>query len=55
MNTVASSLDAPPQEAMADKVKDQGVGSWIERRARIAPDRLAVISNGGRSYTYAEL
>jgi acyl-CoA synthetase (AMP-forming)/AMP-acid ligase II len=35
-------------------MKDQGVGSWIERRARIAPDRLAVVS-GETSYTYAEL
>jgi fatty-acyl-CoA synthase len=31
-----------------------GVGSWIERRARIAPDRVALIS-GDRSITYAEL
>ncbi len=35
-------------------MKDRGVGSWIERRARIAPDRLAVIS-GETSCTYAEL
>jgi acyl-CoA synthetase (AMP-forming)/AMP-acid ligase II len=31
-----------------------GVGSWIERRARIAPGQLALVS-GGRSLTYAEL
>jgi fatty-acyl-CoA synthase len=31
-----------------------GVGSWIERRARIAPDRVALVG-GDRSFTYAEL
>lgn len=31
-----------------------GVGSWIERRARAAPDGLALIS-GNRSLTYSEL
>jgi acyl-CoA synthetase (AMP-forming)/AMP-acid ligase II len=31
-----------------------GVGSWIERRARIAPDRVALVSDD-RSFTYAEL
>jgi fatty-acyl-CoA synthase len=31
-----------------------GVGSWIERRARIAPDQLALVA-GDRSFTYAEL
>jgi acyl-CoA synthetase (AMP-forming)/AMP-acid ligase II len=31
-----------------------GVGSWIERRARIAPDDVALIA-GDRSLTYAEL
>jgi acyl-CoA synthetase (AMP-forming)/AMP-acid ligase II len=31
-----------------------GVGSWIERRARIAPDDVALIS-GDRSSSYAEL
>jgi fatty-acyl-CoA synthase len=31
-----------------------GVGSWIERRARIAPDRVALVSED-RSFTYAEL
>lgn len=31
-----------------------GVGSWIERRARIAPNDVALIG-GDRSFTYAEL
>ncbi len=31
-----------------------GVGSWIERRARVAPDAAAVVW-GDRSFTYAEL
>ena len=31
-----------------------GVGSWIERRARIAPDRVALVG-GGRSVSYAAL
>src|SRR5215211_8696859 len=31
-----------------------GVGSWIERRARIAPDRVALVSDD-RSFTYAQL
>ena len=31
-----------------------GVGSWIERRARIAPDQLALVGDD-RSFTYAEL
>src|SRR5215216_3660200 len=31
-----------------------GVGSWIERRARVAPDRVALVG-GDRSFTYAEL
>jgi acyl-CoA synthetase (AMP-forming)/AMP-acid ligase II len=31
-----------------------GVGSWIERRARIAPDDVALVG-GDRSFTYAEL
>ncbi|MEX2420385.1 MAG: AMP-binding protein [Actinomycetota bacterium] len=31
-----------------------GVGSWIERRARIAPDDVALIG-GDRSLTYAEM
>jgi acyl-CoA synthetase (AMP-forming)/AMP-acid ligase II len=31
-----------------------GVGSWIERRARIAPDHVA-LTGGDRSFTYAEL
>lgn len=33
---------------------DFGVGSWVERRARIAPDHPALVS-GARSLTYAEL
>jgi acyl-CoA synthetase (AMP-forming)/AMP-acid ligase II len=35
-------------------MRDEGVGSWIERRARIAPDRLALI-HGERRCTYGEL
>ncbi|HEY6589625.1 MAG TPA: AMP-binding protein, partial [Actinomycetota bacterium] len=31
-----------------------GVGSWIERRARIAPAQVALVG-GDRSLTYAEL
>ena len=31
-----------------------GIGSWIERRARIAPDQLALVGDD-RSFTYAEL
>jgi fatty-acyl-CoA synthase len=31
-----------------------GVGSWIERRARVSPDRLALVGDG-RSLTYADL
>lgn len=31
-----------------------GVGSWIERRARVTPDRPALVG-AGRSITYAEL
>jgi fatty-acyl-CoA synthase len=31
-----------------------GVGSWIERRARSSPARVAIVS-GDRSWTYAEL
>lgn len=34
-------------------MKDQGVGSWIERRGKIAPERLAVVSDEG-SYSYSE-
>src|SRR6266571_6095767 len=33
---------------------NQGVGFWIERRARISPGRAALISED-RSWTYAEL
>ena len=32
---------------------DRGVGSWIERRARIAPERLALVY-GERRFTYGE-
>jgi len=32
----------------------EGVGSWIERRARVAPDAAAVVW-GGRSFSYQEL
>ena len=31
-----------------------GVGSWIERHARVSPDRLALVGDG-RSLTYADL
>ena len=31
-----------------------GIGSWIERRARITPDRVALIA-GDRRFSYAEL
>ena len=31
-----------------------GLGSWIERRARIAPNRLALVGDD-RSFTYVEL
>jgi len=34
--------------------RNVGVGSWIERRARAAPDGVALIA-GNRSLTYAEL
>ncbi len=33
---------------------DFGVGSWVERRSRVTPDRPALIA-GARSLTYAEL
>jgi fatty-acyl-CoA synthase len=36
------------------EVMDRGVGSWIERRARIAPDQPALI-HGDRRCTYGEL
>src|SRR5215471_21245957 len=35
-------------------VGDVGIGSWIERRARTAPDGVALIA-GDRSLTYSEL
>jgi fatty-acyl-CoA synthase len=34
--------------------RDIGVGSWVERRARIAPDHPALIA-GGRSSSYSQL
>ena len=33
---------------------DHGVGSWVERRARISPDHPAIIA-GETTYSYAEL
>jgi fatty-acyl-CoA synthase len=39
---------------MTGPTLDMGVGSWIERRARMTPDRLALIG-AGRSLTYAQL
>jgi len=43
------------QLAMMDGVmRNLGVGSWMQRWGRIAPDRTAVIS-GGRSWTYGEV
>ncbi len=35
-------------------MRNQGVGSWIARRARRSPDRVAVITDAGRM-TYADL
>jgi fatty-acyl-CoA synthase len=35
-------------------MKDRGVGSWIERRARITPSRVALVSDE-KPFTYAEL
>jgi acyl-CoA synthetase (AMP-forming)/AMP-acid ligase II len=40
--------------AMPSAPANFGVGSWIERRARIAPDQVALVG-GDRSFTYAEL
>ncbi len=33
---------------------DRGIGSWTERRARMSPDRVAVVY-GDREWTYADL
>jgi acyl-CoA synthetase (AMP-forming)/AMP-acid ligase II len=44
-------VSARPVTAVAG---NPGVGSWIERRARIAPDRVALI-HGDTRRTYAEL
>ncbi len=43
-----------PDRLSLDASGDFGVGSWIERRARIAPDRPALVY-GTRALTYAEL
>jgi fatty-acyl-CoA synthase len=39
---------------MSQRVGNAGIGSWIERRARAAPDAVALIA-GNRSLTYSEL
>jgi len=40
--------------AMPPAAANFGVGSWIERRARIAPNQVALVGDD-RSFTYAEL
>ena len=40
--------------AMPPAPANFGVGSWIERRARIAPDQVALVGDDC-SFTYAEL
>jgi fatty-acyl-CoA synthase len=40
--------------AMLSTWTNFGVGSWIERRARIAPDQVVLVGDD-RSFTYAEL
>ena len=35
-------------------MRNEGIGSWIERRARIAPDRIALIS-GDKARSYQDL
>jgi fatty-acyl-CoA synthase len=35
-------------------MRNQGIGSWTLRRARMSPDRVAVVSEG-REWTYAQL
>lgn len=35
-------------------MRDRGVGSWIERRRRVAPDRVALV-HGGTRRTYADV
>ena len=35
-------------------MRNQGLGSWIERRARMSPERVALVA-GDRSWTYGEL
>jgi acyl-CoA synthetase (AMP-forming)/AMP-acid ligase II len=45
---------ASTMAAMPPAWANFGVGSWIERRARTAPDRVALVG-GDHSFTYAEL
>jgi fatty-acyl-CoA synthase len=42
------------RECMLWSMRDKGVGSWIERRARVAPDRPALLF-GSTAHSYAEL
>src|SRR5262245_47965150 len=35
-------------------MRNQGIGSWTARRARMSPDRTAVVADG-REWTYREL
>jgi fatty-acyl-CoA synthase len=49
MRCQADSMPATPAPAA-----NVGVGSWIERRARVSADHLALVG-GGRSLTYADL
>ena len=39
---------------MPDAARDHGLGSWLARRARFSPERVA-LTFGARSWTYAEL
>ena len=43
-----------PRHVIPAEAANFGVGSWIERRARIAPDDLALVA-GRRQLTYAQL
>jgi fatty-acyl-CoA synthase len=45
---------AHPPDMSASNPANFGVGSWIERRARVSPDRPALIARG-RQLTYAEM
>ena len=48
-------IEADGRGSLSDHERvDNGVGSWIERRARFAPDHVALIA-GGRPLTYAAL